>query len=137
MTMGDGLLLCLLEAAWKSPFIPAVVNSRSVGEILTKIKDPSVVEPTRGGMFSVRGTGLRAVLSIYLHSFGHAGWELDTGDTFLSLPGGFRVARKGWVSSLFRLLLLPFPPSFDYNFHFLPLSSLTPASSFCWTRLLL
>ena len=26
MTMGDGLLFCLLEAAWKAPFIPAVVN---------------------------------------------------------------------------------------------------------------
>ncbi len=88
------------------------------------------MEPTRGGMFSVWGTGLQAVLSIFLHSFGHAGWGLDTGDIFLSLPGGFRVARKGRVSSLFRLLLLPFPPSFDCNFHFLPLSYLTPASSF-------
>ena len=26
MTMGDGLLFCLLEAARKAPFIPAVVN---------------------------------------------------------------------------------------------------------------
>ena len=26
MTMGDGLLFCLLDAAWKAPFIPAGVN---------------------------------------------------------------------------------------------------------------
>ena len=26
MKMGDDLLFCLLDAAWKAPFIPAVVN---------------------------------------------------------------------------------------------------------------
>ncbi len=34
------------------------------------------------------------------------------------------MVRNGLVSSLFRLLLLSFPPSFDCNFHFLPLLSL-------------
>ncbi len=73
MTMGDDLLFCLLDAACKAPFIPAVVNQGSVGEDFNKNQGSVCCGANSFGMFSVWGTGLQAVLSIFLRSFGHAG----------------------------------------------------------------
>ncbi len=98
----------------ESSFHSCCGEKRSVGED-SKIMDPSAVGPTRGGMFSVRGTGLQAVLFILLRSFGHDGWGLSTGDIFLSLREVSGWLGRGWS-----------PPSFDcYSSLFLPLSTIT------------
>ena len=130
MTMGDDLLLCLLEAAWKVPFIPAVDNKRSVGEH-SNINQGSVCCGAKSlGMFSVRGTGSQAVLSIFLHFFGHAGQWLQVSSAFvfvcnLCYPSG-RLS-DGWEGASFLPLstvtsrLLPLS---TVTSRFLPLSSL-------------
>ena len=85
MTMDDYLLLCLLEAAWKVSFIPAVGNKRSVGEHSNRNQGSVYCRANSWGMFSVRGTGSQAVLSIFLHLLGHAGSGLQVGSVSVSV----------------------------------------------------
>ncbi len=107
MTMDYDLFLCLLEAAWKVPFIPAVDNERSVGEIQTEIKDPSVAELTRGTFF--RYTAQARRLSFPSSSFFSGTLTKDFKSSQLSYlfvirgvpPGGLLMAGKVLASSLF------------------------------------
>ncbi len=144
MTMGDDLLFCLLDAARKVPFIPAVGNKRSVGERSNRNQGSVWCRANSWGMFSVWGTGSQAVLSFFLRSFGHASQGLQAGSTFLSVRGlcylsgrlsdsweGAGLLPLSTVTSLFLPLSTVtsrFLPLSSLASHFFLLPGLTPAT---------
>ena len=97
----------------------------------TKIKDPSDVEPTRGACFQYGAQARKLSFpSSYVPSGTPArGFGLvplsHLFATCVIPPGGFLMVGKVLVSSLFRLSLSLFPPSFDWGFPFPP--SLVPS----------